>query len=166
MAICMLIWKNQDQVLIDGLLEPMLVLRLWERTREILPWLSFKSAYIETFCQPLHGLWKLLHIIKDETLEGRLLLCWQKIYLLVVSFFCCFFTNGHFSGGTSTSIHPPRLRVPRTRDGKTRIIPQRLRAKAARRQAAGDPWASVVELTPDYQGEKNRCKRKPVVCKW
>ena len=51
---------------------------------------------------------------------------------------------------------------------KTRISPQQFRERkdGARCDAARDPSASVVELTPDYQGEKNRCKRKPVVCKW
>lgn len=39
---------------------------------------------------------------------------------------------------------------------KTRIIPQQFRAckDGVRCNAARDPSASVVELTPDYQGEK------------
>lgn len=37
---------------------------------------------METFYQSLHGLWTLLHIIKEEKLEGRLLLFQNTIYSL------------------------------------------------------------------------------------
>lgn len=82
--------------------------------------------------------------------------CVDKKYIYwSFHFFCCFFLQMDISvvGIQTRSTHQGCGFLGHG-TAKTRIIPQRLRAKTARRatRRAGDPLASVVELTPDYQG--------------
>lgn len=170
--------KNQDQVLIDGLLENHVGLAfVWERrTWEILPWLSFKSAYIETFYQPLHGLWTLLHIIKDEKAGGKTLTVSRKkkkqqLFIGLISY------EWIFSRGNSNSIHPPRLGSWLLWHGPVLaglLNPYHyLQLKVCKDGATcNTTWTSCFcgwidsRLPRRTFHVENRCKRKPVVCKW
>lgn len=104
--------KNQDQVLIDGLLENHVGLAfVWERrTWEILPWLSFNlliSRLSTSLCMVSGRCcislktksWREDSYCVKEKKHKR-----SNNYLLVL-----FLANGYFSRGNSNSIHPLRL---------------------------------------------------------
>lgn len=108
--------KNQDQVLIDGLLETHVGLAFFgeRRTREILPRLSFNlliSRLSTSLCM-VFGSCCISLKMKSWREDSY---CVEK-KIFIGRFF--FFTNGYFSGGNSNSIHLPRLWVSRTRDDK------------------------------------------------
>ena len=148
----------------------MLVLRLFEREENLRDsaMTIFWSAYIETFYQPLHGLWTLLHIIKDEKAGGKTLtVSKKKLFIGLISY------EWIFSRGNSNSIHPLRpwsrlllWRGPAFAGLLNTDHYQQLKDGATQL----GPLASVVGLTLDLPRRtlnvENRCKRKPVVCKW
>lgn len=131
----------------------MLVLRLWEREPERFCHDYLLNLLISRLSASLCMVFGSCCISLKMKSWREDSYCVDKKYIYwLFHFFCCFFTNGHFSGGNSNSIHPPRLRVPRT--AKTRIIPRRLGAKTARRATRpGSLWPRWVD-SPQINREK------------
>ncbi len=156
----------------------MLVLRLfWERRRtwEILPWLSFNlliSRLSTSLCM-VSGRCCISLKTKSWREDSY---CVKKNkqtnYLLVL-----FPTNGYFSRGNSNSIHPLRLwswllwRGPAFAGLLNTDHYQQLKV-CKDGATCNTTWTSCFggwidsRLPRRTLNVENRCKRKPVVCKW
>lgn len=166
MAICMLIWKPRSSTDRWTARKPCWswVCQRERRTREILPRLSFNlliSRLSTSLCM-VFGRCCISLKMKSWREDSY---CVEKKYIYI---YWSYFLQMDISEvgiqswsthrGCGILWHKCALAGPL----KTRITPQQFRGckDGVTCNAARDPAASVAELTPDYQGEKNRCKKK------
>lgn len=170
--------KNQDQVLIDGLLENHVGLAfVWERrTREILPWLSFNLLILRLSTSLCMVSGRCCISLKTKSWREDSYCVKEKKkhnYLLVL-----FLANGYFSRGNSNSIHPLRLwswplwcepafaGLLDTDHYEQPPSVQR-RCDTLHNLDLLLLWLDWLLITmKNVKCGKHRCKRKPVVCKW